>query len=105
MKTSDQKFTPGPWVIFPKSINNAVFQAVGRDNGDDSISGITDAVFRRADASLLAAAPDLYAALDRLDKIAGNYNPEFPMAARYHAEFCAAMDAARAALAKARSEP
>jgi hypothetical protein len=45
----------------------------------------------------------LLAALRRLEKVAGNYNPNFPMAPGYHAEFKSAMIQARAAIAKATS--
>lgn len=47
------------------------------------------------------AADALLAALRRIEKISGTYNPRFPMGSGYHAEFVLAMDAARAAIVKA----
>lgn len=90
------KFTPGPWYAMagqgPISDQAAVF-----DEGDDLIADcrpIDDDVRsveeNQANARLIAAAPDLYAALEGVIAVADRRTVEF--------------DAARAALAKARGE-
>jgi hypothetical protein len=53
------------------------------------------------DARLIAAAPDLLAALLRVEKAIGNYNPAHPMAPGYFAGFQEAMAQAREAINKA----
>ena len=45
---------------------------------------------------------ELVAALERVIKVAGEYNPKFPMGAGYYAEFAISIADARAALAKAK---
>lgn len=94
---SETKFTPGPWdkfdLIVGRMIDNrhrytsiaSIYESEPGYDGED-----------RANANLIAAAPDLYEALaDCIDII------ETEAAQFYH---CPAVDAAKQALAKARGE-
>jgi hypothetical protein len=109
MATNETKWTPGPWRVDYQTANDpgcerlAVFSAAYIDEEPGVCAGSTAWPLTREDANLIAAAPDLYAALARLAsevetipaamaRIApgveiGTSNP--------------ALDAARAALARA----
>ena len=109
---SEVKFTPGPWCVFEDIRTDK--NPYGRDSeeyiagfniesgnyevvGCDGISGGSD--IERANAHLIAAAPELYEALEEMssclsDIISGN---DWGAVEEY-------LDDARAALAKARGE-
>ena len=73
------KHTPGPWTMHPRFDDGAEVRAIAPvawcsvastvgSSGDQSI----DAAEARANARLIAAAPDLLAALDRLERLSGS---------------------------------
>jgi hypothetical protein len=84
--TNETKWTPGPWTVAPFTSNPQHSSVAARD--DVTVAEVFD---RPADARLIAAAPDLYAALEAFMRL-GTMDDQ------------AAIDAARAALAKARGE-
>lgn len=89
---SETKFTPAPWVLEPTPSGLAVEVF----SGDDFICRT-----RIKDGALIAAAPDLYAALERV------LSEMQEMAARSDLisdDEALAMNEARAALARARGE-
>ena len=90
---SAPKFTPGPWVAVrwaeTRALTGAVVVIRPEDKGH---APVADVRWPERDAHLIAAAPDLYAACEAMD------------AAAKGGDWGAAVDAARAALAKARGE-
>lgn len=90
---SEKKWTPGPWVfdgtgphnVFGCDISNSLGDSIaGSWHGRDEVA--------KANAHLIAAAPELYDALEEMLRIVGGY--EYPETAKM----------ARAALTKARGE-
>ena len=94
---SEAKFTPGPWYIDSRLIVGPRINSDGADDG--FISEVCDASLsmgdRKANSHLIAAAPDLYEALDNLVAIL-----ELDTRSYVFDAVCSA----RAALAKARGE-
>lgn len=94
----DSKYTPGPWKIEHGKVYGFHGQYITRDVSDGShyvarMDGSTMAAFNQdANARLIAAAPDLLAALE---KIADGYGPQ------HGSQYCREM--ALAAIAKARA--
>lgn len=98
------KHTPGPWKVSRSDKDGAEVKAIaeiawcGVGAAYSMVSGVTqhiDAEECRANARLIAAAPELLAALEDLERTAG-------LAASHDDP---ARVAARAAIAKARGEP
>ena len=92
------KFTPGPWLIGEDQCVDETWSIV-TTSGGSIIANVNDRHDRKANAHLIAAAPDLYEALEKLrsysDAIAAgriNYRPGDHIAV------------ADAALAKARGQ-
>lgn len=83
----DGKWTPGPWVVTKDGKN-----VCGKPDNDGMKPSV--ARYTNDDSHLIAAAPDLYEALDNLLRV-----HECDGGTKYHAG-----DIARAALAKARGE-
>lgn len=88
---TEARFTPGPWAINPDEYG-IEFQIEG---GDARLADVFDI---RANAHLIAAAPDLYAALEAL--LENNLGPQVDDGGAW--DSCC--DMARSALAKARGE-
>lgn len=90
------KFTSGPWSMAgrfnPDSPSETVWVWGPTPAGAQSGVVVAQGV-RRADAHLIAAAPDMYAALECMMREAERDGDKYP-----------ALDVARAALAKARGE-
>lgn len=64
----DEKWTPGPWRVQRRKDSIDGWQTEIAAGTYDVVSAVThDPVRRRADANLIAAAPDLYKALDALN--------------------------------------
>lgn len=88
--------TPGPWYVTPDAC--AVYEKDGLGYRADTICHIVGHPFTRANARLIAAAPDMLAALERaadeLDSIMDWHGIGHP----------AVLRDARAAIAKARGE-
>lgn len=113
---SDTKFTPGPWKIGKYEmtvVSEAPIPNVSQYSGhtDTQFYGgylIAESIWRKEDARLIAAAPDLYEALKEAREelracqavihLAGGFDPAYVKGAQ------AAMKSADAALAKARGE-
>ena len=96
----DRKWTPGPWEaalergchgVIAKSLPEGGANFVALVGNDDNTPEREPVRF--ANAHLIAAAPDMYEALDRIQDELGCDDPE-----------CAMCILARAALAKARGE-
>ena len=113
---TERKWTPGPWVYRPEEFDDwGVVR--GSDVGDGWATYICQAKDQRVDeagenearrngidpwesnAHLIAAAPELYEALDDVVKMLDDN--EVPISYEY---YCTALEPARAALAKARGE-
>lgn len=105
---ADTKFTPGPWEAAqadsPKYMSAVHFLYANKGIGtvalvgkDHAIVGDADLDVQNANANLIAAAPELYAALERavdaLASLRGELEPPLTQVVR-----------GRAALAKARGE-
>lgn len=91
------KPTPGPWLLDDEGTTVYVKRcgwrpAICTTQGENAISALGDLDQRRANARLIAAAPDLLAALQTLERAITNNEP-FSRAEH---------EQARAALAKAR---
>lgn len=87
------RFTEGPWHISQNRSSVGVYNASG--NPVCKLPAAQFTMLRKlADARLIAAAPDLYAALEVL----------LPIAATAYGALSKDIDLARAALAKARGE-
>lgn len=99
------KHTPGPWVVEVERVAEA--RIVGGDVTvalvlNDAPSHDHEAARAwRADASLIAAAPDL---LEALEQLANRVDPGTKGRNISIASFVAALEAARAAITKARGE-
>lgn len=98
---SATKFTPGPWVTH-KGHSVVGISAADRDIADTSSKAYYQAFDEEdlANAHLIAAAPDLYAALYACETVMMMVEPRSDKA-----EYLGALNAAKAALAKARGEP
>lgn len=112
------KFTPGPWSIEcwrdrPNAFHNV--EAAGLAYPQNKVALVdTDSQAATANAHLIAAAPDLYAALETMERrycaaldiirTLGRGDPEDPNDGQPDPETSTAVLAARAALAKARGE-
>ncbi len=92
---SDTRWTPGPWQndhgLRVYAETPAGFALIASTKHTDASSG---------DAALIAAAPDLYAALEKCKRVLS----DLPSTNQGGTRTRAAYDAARAALAKARGE-
>jgi hypothetical protein len=106
------KHTPGPWVRRNIASARDIYIAEANDGGAPSVAIVPTRVSRLADeedanARLIAAAPDLLAALRRIvasdDAHATLHAPDDDDIARM-VEYAAAFDNARAAIAKATGE-
>lgn len=104
-------FTPGPWRSdrAEKPGSNGDFYVFIRDATDRKIAGVWGRRGEKeATAALIAAAPELYAALDTataiLTRLAEHQRQERGGAVENTAEYLAYLNAT-AALAKARGEP
>lgn len=89
---SDTKFTPGPWLVGEDQCVDEAWSIV-TTSGGSIIANVNDRHDRKANARLIAAAPDLYAALDAVES-------DLSIGAHPHLH----IDAIRAAIAKARGE-
>lgn len=89
------KHTPGPWHFAP-SLDDTYVVCESDDNGASTVALVYAADAAKPDARLIAAAPDLLAALE---KVLAAYE-----AAREPGHGTILIDEARAALAKARGE-
>ncbi len=99
------KHTPGPWrwteLPVPGLIGPTNIYIISSDCGECSVSDETTyQADKPADAALIAAAPDLFAALDRLLA----FNPSVLGSIDHAKAFAGHLAAARSALAKARGE-
>ncbi|KDE19694.1 hypothetical protein AZ09_10530 [Acetobacter aceti 1023] len=98
----EAKFTPGPWVVYKDLPTDVVVS----ENGDCSLAtldcGCGSRENQRANAALIAAAPDLYTALSLFVE----YNELMEAGADVAGmlKYAELMDAAPKALAKARGE-
>lgn len=61
---SERKFTPGPWHVIKKG--NAVGYANYEVAWSDDNELVADVIYEKANAHLIAAAPDLYAACEKV---------------------------------------
>ena len=100
--TEQPKWTPGPWAVERNKRTWGWVDVVGPSLGVGGPTQATDLtladeVKRIAEAHLIAAAPDLYAALEKALNFITNTESEM-------GETLPCGDAARAALAKARGE-
>ena len=100
--TDQPKWTPGPWAVERNKRTWGWVDVVGPSLGVGGPTQATDLtladeVKRIAEAHLIAAAPDLYAALEKALNFITNTESEM-------GETLPCGDAARAALAKARGE-
>lgn len=99
---SETKWTPGPWRVDYQNEDNpdderlAVFSAAYSDETPGICAGTKAWPLIREDADLIAAAPDLYAALESAESVLTHHG--FPDNAQ------SVLAAARAALRKARGE-
>ncbi len=94
------KHTPGPWLTTESTehwgrVNVTVQAAFTANEIATAWQGTTDV--NRANARLIAAAPDLLEALNQVMSWIDNWSPEFA----YEEEWPADRDKARAAIAKA----
>ena len=104
--SAQPKFTPGPWAV---ELNKNAFGWVDVDGPSFSVDGPTmatdltaaDMAQRIADARLIAAAPDMFAALECLEIAATGAGVPHP---KERALLHECITAARAALAKARGQ-
>ena len=114
---SDVKFTPGPWCLSKQSIRiiKKDFSAIGSDDGFliASSMGRDDSGFYASDseadanAHLIAAAPDLYEALERSIDMLQDYALDYKKISgsnEVHPIHKEIIDQAEKALAKARGE-
>lgn len=62
-------FTPGPWAIFHTGTINMIVPAM-RDGM------VADMIENKADARLIASAPDMLAVLQLVDSVIGASNPK-----------------------------
>ena len=60
---SKPQFTPGPWIVFPD--HNVMGQKYFSVSYGDDDGQICDFICHEADANLIAAAPDMYALLQK----------------------------------------
>lgn len=106
---SEPKFTKGPWKWWTSnSIRRLTSHADGRSGQDGGVlhaylshaDGCPDVAVSKADAHLIAAAPELYSALSELVYVTG---PTEPVCTTFD-DIKAIHDRARAALALARGE-
>lgn len=92
----ETKFTPGPWRIRKTSVYDAVYT-------DDDILiafvGIRENEEAQANNALIAAAPELYEALQLLINALHKHTPDMSQSAL--ADICPACDVAAVALTKA----
>ena len=115
--TTEQKHTPGPWHMIAKELNEGAVGSVDKHGnlngvicerphkskwphpGTSGLGHITPEDMMVANDRLIAAAPDLLAALENLYAWAEQWKDRV----RYKRsrEYCATMDEAKAAIAKA----
>lgn len=96
---SETKWTPGPWEISSNFTGPLVISPAGKK--DDAIAYVFGTTFRQvqADARLIAAAPDMAEALEKLIGWEDTIRTYIP-----NGGLTSALTAARSALAKARGE-
>lgn len=96
------KHTPGQWKVSDTSITNAedtiCIAVIETDGGYEA-----PAEERQANAALIAAAPELLAAVELLHAATVRVQAELTTAALV--ELCAAQDVASSAIAKAKGQP
>lgn len=107
---SETKFTPGPWDLF--EVGNKIKHLCPAKDGTSlltvSLEYITDdneatyfgSVYNPADAHLIAAAPDMYKALERIEpiiEVLAMFSPD-------HESSGSIAAAVKSAIAKARGE-
>ena len=101
-------WTKGPWVKKTQRVKNAdEWQIVGDGWGVANVSPLLRAggyTEGESNANLIAAAPDLYEALEGLLAVAPAKAPASGLIIGIDKQHAAAITAARAALAKARGE-
>jgi hypothetical protein len=102
------KHTPGPWT-FEAKFNDHVIKGIPNDNGYEEYVASTWGGERQADARLIAAAPELLAALDAMVKRIEYYSAmgeanQVNIEQWEYTEGSVDMRAARAAIAKATGE-
>lgn len=99
MNTKKESFTPGPWVVSDDG-DGAVFVvekgSEGRTIADMNAHPMPEDD-TRANAALIAAAPELLAALEDIEALPVDDNGDIIVPAGF-------LDTARAAIAKAKSE-
>ena len=96
--TNEPKFTPGPWNYKGSEIIST-HEKRGRPVSVVDLFGAMGGEDSDADAHLIAAAPDLYEALEHLQSVQNG-----PPLIRFEADWQEAMAKTKAALAKARGE-
>lgn len=103
MKPGTQSHTPGPWIARELHPNYVGFVVV-RDTGSGlrRVDAGKDGVFSEVDAYLIAAAPELLAALISTLEIAARYAPIGKELGGPYND--AELNKARAAIAKAKGE-
>lgn len=94
---SEKKFTPGPWVVYRDMPTDVVVSKSGECSLATLDCGCGDRNTQRANAHLIAAAPELYEALDACLGLILNQEMQDGFESQQG-------HMARAALAKARGE-
>lgn len=95
--------TPGPWQVIASTGTEVLALADGPDSvvvADTEFFGRTPTERQIADAHLIAAAPDLLAALERMLSVSGSH----VTAGNAQCDTCLAVSQAMTAVAKARGE-
>lgn len=66
MTTQKPKFTPGPWKLEMPDYDHSFVPSITIGKFSFSVQDAEDGTYREANANLIAAAPDLYEACERL---------------------------------------
>lgn len=100
MSERREKFTPGPFVVYPVSVNSESCDIVRQDDPNDRIAVTCEQSLHDgrelANGYLLASAPELYEALSHIVACLGAGEPVLPL--------CHWHQVATNAIAKARGE-
>ena len=92
------QFTPGPWKIFKHPAPDCSVRSIGTEESDFHCAFASVYLNVKANAALIAAAPDLLAALESILRSAE------PMNDGLHAVNSESIEAGRVAIAKVRGE-
>ncbi len=79
------KYTPGPWIVVyrPTGAGNSQWRVYDKDYNPITSSGVGPHAFNEANARLIAAAPEMLAALE--DITPPNWSLNDPMSLKYGA--------------------